>query len=231
MELNHTPTASKPTAIAYLRVSTSDQGANGLGIAAQVAAITNYATARGIELVEVVTEVASGKTTARRPLLAAALNDLDAGKAQRLIVAKVDRLGRNLRDLLNIADRGERKGWGIVTLDLDLDTSTPSGRFSLQMMGAVAEMERQIIGDRTRVALAEARKRGTVLGAPRQIADATYARAIELRADGLSYRAIAAQMIAEGFTRGDGVCSWSAPTVRALCVSPYGKAKPEKVAA
>ena len=228
MNTSHTPQSK---AIAYLRVSTSEQSADGLGIAAQIASVQAYAIARGIELVEIVTEVASGKTTARRPLLAAALDDLDAGKADRLIVAKVDRLGRNLRDLLNIADRGERKGWGIVTLDLDLDTSTPSGRFSLQMMGAVAELERQMIADRTRGALAEARKRGTVLGAPRQIADATYARAIELRAAGLSYRAIARQMTSEGFTRGDGACSWSAPTVRALCISPYGMSQPERIAA
>lgn len=217
----------QPTAFAYIRVSTQMQEVSGLGIDEQLRSIRSHASKENIRIIEVIIETASGKSLKSRPKLRSLLSRLDSGEADKLIVAKVDRLARNLLDLTEMHHSAEKKGWGIVTLDLDVDTSTPGGRFAMQVLGATAELERQMISDRTTAALAEARKRGTVLGAPRQIADATYARAIELRADGLSYRAIAAQMIAEGFTRGDGVCSWSAPTVRALCVSPYGKAKPE----
>jgi DNA invertase Pin-like site-specific DNA recombinase len=222
-------TTQQPRAIAYLRVSTTEQGASGLGLQAQSQALEAYCESRGIELLEIVTEVASGKTTAGRPLLAATLNRLDAGEADRLIVAKVDRLARNLLDLLTIAQRGERKGWGIVTLDLDLDTSTPNGRFTLQMIGSVAELERQMIGDRTRVALAAARERGTVLGRPRIVAEATYVQAKALQDSGLSLAQIARELTAEGHARANGSTEWTRSAVHALLRSPYGAQRPESI--
>ena len=217
-------------AIGYIRVSTAEQGASGLGLESQKAAIVSYCHQRGIELIEIVTEVGSGKNTAGRPLLCSTLSRLDAGQAEHLIVAKVDRLARNLLDLLTIAQRGERRSWGIITLDLDLDTSSAAGRFTLQMMGSVAELERQMIGDRTRSALAAARERGVVLGGPRRISEATYAAAYRLKAEGLSIAQIAAQLTAGSVPRGNGSTSWTRSAVQKVLASPYGQSRPESMA-
>ena len=223
--------AATPRAIGYVRVSTSEQGASGLGLESQKAAIVSYCQQRGIELVEIVTEVASGKSTAGRPVLCSTLSRLDAGEAERLIVAKVDRLARNLLDLLTIAQRGERRSWGIITLDLDLDTSSAAGRFTLQMMGSVAELERQMIGDRTRSALAAARERGVVLGRPRVMPEATYAAAFELKATGLSLAKIAAAMTEAGHVRANGSTEWTRSAVQKVLESPYGQSRPESMVA
>ena len=221
---------STTRAIGYLRVSTTEQGSSGLGLESQESALRLYCQQRGIELVEIVTEVASGKNTAGRPLLCSTLSRLDAGEADRLIVAKVDRLARNLLDLLTIAQRGERKGWGIVTLDLDLDTSSAAGRFTLQMMGSVAELERQMTADRTRSALAAARERGVVLGRPRVMPEATYAAAYRLKAEGLSIAQIAAQLEADSVPRGNGSTEWTRSAVQKVLASPYGQSRPESMA-
>jgi len=228
---NRTAPAAAPRAIGYVRVSTAEQGASGLGLESQMAALHAYASTRGIELLEVVVEVASGKSTAGRPLLAATLERLDAGEADRLIVAKVDRLARNLLDLLTIAERGERRGWSMATLDLDLDTSTAGGRFTLQMLGGVAELERQMIGDRTRAALAAARERGMILGGPRRIPAESYAAAHDLKAEGLSIAQIAARLTAEEYPRGNGSTSWTRSAVQKVLASPYGAIRPESMAA
>lgn len=214
--------------LAYVRVSTAEQGTSGLGLEAQRAAVTAYCEREDLEILDVVIEVASGKSTKGRPMLSNTLRRLDTGEAHRLIVAKVDRLARNLLDLLSIADRGDRHGWGIVALDLGIDTATPAGRFSLQMMGGAAELERSLIAQRTREALVATRERGTVLGRPRIISDATYRRAFELRASGATWRETAEALSVEGHKRGDGSALWAISNVRRLLASPYGPTRPKR---
>jgi DNA invertase Pin-like site-specific DNA recombinase len=217
-------------ALAYIRVSTAEQGISGLGLEAQRAAAAAYCEREGLDLLDTVVEVASGKSTRGRPLLADTLNRLDAGEAHRLVVSKVDRLARNLLDLLGMADRGERNGWGIVPLDLGIDTSTPAGRFSLQMMGGAAELERSLIGQRTREALSAARERGTTLGRPRLISESTYVRAYALRSAGATWQQAADTLAAEGHRKANGTTSWAISNVRRLLASPYGATRPERLA-
>ncbi len=151
-----------PTLIAYYRVSTERQGASGLGIEAQKAAVADYMARSGGLLLHEFEETESGKKSSR-PQLASALAACRQHKA-RLVVAKLDRLARNTAFLLSIAEgAGEA---GVVFCDLPQLPPGPMGKFFLTLMAAVAELEAGLISQRTKAALAAAKARGKRLGNP-----------------------------------------------------------------
>lgn len=148
--------------VAYLRVSTERQGQSGLGIEAQRAAVAAHVAAAGGELIHEFEEIESGRRN-DRPQLAAALAACRASRAT-LIVAKLDRLARNARFLLSVAeDVGDA---GVVFCDLPQLPPGPMGKFFLTMMAAVAELEARLISRRTKDALAAVKARGVKLGNP-----------------------------------------------------------------
>jgi DNA invertase Pin-like site-specific DNA recombinase len=146
----------KKTAIAYLRVSTSEQGRSGLGLAAQRKVIDQFAVAEGFELDEVFTEVASGKLGLNeRAGLRTAL-----AKANKLrcpvIVAKLDRLSRDVAFISGLM----ANGIPFIVAELGLDTDP----FILHLFAALSEKERKLIGSRTKSALADLKAKGVQLG-------------------------------------------------------------------
>jgi len=151
-------------AIAYVRVSTSEQGKSGLGLAAQSEAIRQFADVEGFEVVEVVTEVASGKLglddrTGLRSALA---------KAKKLrcpvIVAKLDRLSRDVSFISGLM----AKGIPFIVAELGVDTDP----FILHLFAALSEKERKLIGSRTKAALAALKAQGAQLGNRTNLAEA-----------------------------------------------------------
>lgn len=145
--------------IAYYRVSTSRQGQSGLGLAAQREAVKRFLGAEGI-IFEEYTEIESGRRCDRpqlqRALAAARLRHLP------LVVAKVDRLTRSVSFLSALLDAG------VTVRFADLPTlDGPTGRFMIQQMAAVAELEAGMISTRTKAALAAAKARGRKLGGDR----------------------------------------------------------------
>ena len=203
-------------AVHYLRVSTDSQAASGLGIEAQREACKTWTWGQAHEIAgEFTDEGVSGSVApGERPGLSAALAMLDSGEATALVCASLSRLGRSVRDVLDIADRARRDGWTLVLLDLGADTSTAAGRATLGMLSVVAEMERDLAAERTTAALAAAKARGQRLGAP--VADSVRAagqRAVELRGDGLSWRAVAETLTAEGHETAKGG-PWHAMTAK-----------------
>jgi DNA invertase Pin-like site-specific DNA recombinase len=146
---------SEQRVIGYCRVSTRAQGEDGLGMDAQVAAVL----ARYPEAV-IVREVGSGARADGRPKFCAAVARMRAGDT--LVTSKVDRLGRSAVDVVLLGERAVREGWSMVALDLGLDTSTPMGEFALTIFAAAARLERRLIGQRTRDALAVKREDGWV---------------------------------------------------------------------
>lgn len=207
-------TTAAPTAIAYCRVSTAEQGTSGLGLDAQRTALELEAERRGWGRLGLVVEVASAKTLKGRPLLRETLDRLDRGEATVLVVAKADRIARNTADLLGIAARAERNGWALVLLDLQVDTTTPAGRFLLTSMAAVAQLERDLVSQRTKDALAAKKAAGHRLGRPSTLPASTLDRCVGLRAQGLSLPAIAAALEADGVRTATGGTRWYASTVR-----------------
>ena len=187
--------------IAYSRVSTAGQAASGLGLAAQRERAEAYAVAMGYLPVDAVTDagVPGSVPPADRPGLGPALDALRDGRADVLIVSSLSRLGRRVTDVLALADQAHREGWALAVLDLSLDTASPTGRFTLTILAAVAELEREQIRQRTRDALAAAKARGQRLGRPVEQSDTARAMVLQLRAmDGLSMAKTAATLNAKG---------------------------------
>jgi DNA invertase Pin-like site-specific DNA recombinase len=146
--------------IAYYRVSTDKQGKSGLGLEAQRQAIENYLNGGSWKLIAEFTEVESGKNS-ERPELRAAQAACKKHKA-RLVIAKLDRLSRNVAFIANLLEAGT---------DFVAADNPHANKSMLQMMAVFAEMERDAISKRTKEALAAAKARGVRLGNPR-LADA-----------------------------------------------------------
>jgi DNA invertase Pin-like site-specific DNA recombinase len=145
--------------VAYYRVSTVKQGASGLGLAAQRSAILAYLNGGG-KIVAEFTEIESGRKS-QRPALEQALS---AARVRRtpIVVAKVDRLTRSVAFLSQLLEAG------VDVRFADLPSlEGPTGRFMLQQMAAVAELEAGLISSRTKSALAAAKARGIQLGGHR----------------------------------------------------------------
>ena len=200
--------------IAYLRVSTDEQADSGAGLDAQRATIAAAAATRGWELVgEYVDAGVSAKIAPeRRPAMADALDALDAGNADVLVVAKSDRLARSVVGLVGMLDRAERAPWSLVALDSDVDTSTASGRLVASMIGCVAEWERRVISERTAAALATRKAAGVRLGRPVTLPDDTRHLIGSMRQHGMSLREIAAELTADDVPTATGG-RWHASTV------------------
>lgn len=143
-------------AIAYIRVSTSEQGKSGLGLDAQRAAIEAFAAAEGFDLVEAVSEVASGKYGLdEREGLRSALAKAKKMKCP-VIVSKLDRLSRDVAFVSGLMARGVP--FIVAELGADVDP------FVLHLYAALGEKERKLIGNRTKVALAALKDKGVKLG-------------------------------------------------------------------
>ncbi|MFJ4030232.1 recombinase family protein [Paenarthrobacter sp. NPDC089989] len=133
-------------AVGYARVSTREQNPDG-----QTDVLTRAGCAK------VFTDHASG-TLARRPALDAALDYLRDGDT--LVVTKLDRLGRSVRNLQEIVDELQHRGVGLVALSQGIDTTTSGGRLFFHVLAAIAEFEHDLIVERTQDGLAAARARG-----------------------------------------------------------------------
>jgi DNA invertase Pin-like site-specific DNA recombinase len=145
-------TAAAGHLIGYARVSTEDQGTDPQ---------TDELRAAGCASVR--EEHASGADRSR-PVLARLLRDIAAGDT--LVVIRLDRLARSVSHLLTVIEQLAAKGAYFRSLRDPIDTTTPQGMFSLQVLGAVAQLERALIAERTKAGLLAARKRGRVGGNP-----------------------------------------------------------------
>ncbi len=203
--------------LGYIRCSTAEQADSGAGLDAQRAAIAAEATRRGWELVGIEEDAgASGKSLDRRPALVRALAAVEKGAAEALVVAKLDRLSRSLLDFAGLMERGRKKGWALVALDLGVDTTTPAGEMMANVLASFAQYERRLIGQRTKDALAVKRAQGVRLGRPQGVPLDVVARIVAEHAGGAPITSIADQLTAEGVPTAQGGARWWPSTVRAV---------------
>jgi DNA invertase Pin-like site-specific DNA recombinase len=221
--------------VSYLRVSTDKQGRSGLDLEAQREAVATYLDGGSWQLVAEFIEVESGKNN-ERPKLAAALAHCKLTGAT-LVVAKLDRLSRDQSFLMSVWS-GTGDG-GVVFCDLPSIPAGPVGKFIVQQMAAVAELERGLTSARTKAALQAAKARGVKLGgfkgyvpdgkagadgnvrAATAFAERVGPVVTEMRAAGMTLARIAAEMAARGIKTARGG-AWTATAVRNVLARAAG---------
>jgi site-specific DNA recombinase len=203
--------------VGYVRVSTEGQAEEGVSLEAQEAKLRAYAVATDLTLVTVVVDAGASAKSLARPELQRALAMLEQGEADGLLVAKLDRLTRSVRDLGTLLERYFSGRFSLLSVGDSIDTRSAAGRLVLNVLCSVAQWEREAIGERTREALAHLKAQGVRLGAPPLGADegelATVERIRALSAEGKSLRAIAETLSTEGHRTKKGG-RWQAETVR-----------------
>jgi DNA invertase Pin-like site-specific DNA recombinase len=127
----------------------------------------------------------------RRPALDYLRADVRAGRIDVVLIWALDRLGRSLLHLLNIAEELQSHGVDLVCMTQPIDTTTPAGRLTYQVLGAVAEFERGMIRARINAGLSKAKALGKHLGRPQRWTSDQADHAVKLRAEGRSWRSVA----------------------------------------
>lgn len=219
--------------VGYVRVSTEQQADGGVSLDAQRAKLTAYAVALDLDLVAIVEDAGVSAKSLNRPGLIRVLAMLDANEAEGVLVAKLDRLTRSVRDLGDLVERYFASRCSLLSVSDSIDTRTAAGRLVLNVLTSVAQWEREATGERTRDALAHLKREGVRLGRPglgwarsdetdadgrRVVSEVTdegetVERIVALRAEGASLRAIVAMLDAEGRKTKRGG-QWAAETVR-----------------
>lgn len=227
----------------YIRVSTQDQKQYGASYEAQEKLLRDYAKSRG-KTPKVFGDVCSGATKPEdRAGLCAGLKYLTDGKATSVAVTRIDRLSRSMRHFTEMLGQFDEQGIVSHFLDIGLDTSTPTGKFTLSLFGALAELERNIIKERTKATLDSMREDNRVIGTvpygkmaieengrlvladnPNELA--IMERVKELRecevanrrgkVAPMTYQAICDQLMVEGFKNREGSDRWFPSSVRHL---------------
>ncbi len=152
--------SNKPLAAIYIRVSTQDQAEHGFSLDAQEESLVNYAKALGYEILKIYKDEGKSAKNLNRPEMINLLKDAEARKFQAIFIYKLDRFSRSLKDLILTIDK--LKEWGIdfVSLQDKIETASASGKLMFQIIGAFAEFERNIIGDRTTFGMEKKAKEG-----------------------------------------------------------------------
>jgi DNA invertase Pin-like site-specific DNA recombinase len=151
-------------ALGYVRVSTDKQAERGISLEAQAEKIRAMAVVHNAQLAEIIVDGGESAKSLNRPGMARLLAMVDAGEVQTIIIAKLDRLTRSVKDLCTLLERFERRGVALVSVAESLDTSSAAGRLVLNIMTAVSQWEREAIGERTRDAMRHKRSNGERVG-------------------------------------------------------------------
>jgi site-specific DNA recombinase len=200
-------------AIGYARVSTDKQAERGVSLEAQNEKIRAMALVHDAEILDIIVDGGESAKSLNRPGMQRLLSLVDAGEVKTVIVAKLDRLTRSVKDLCELLERFERRGVALVSVAESLDTGSAAGRLVLNIMTAVSQWEREAIGERTRDALGHKRRQRERVGniafgyrlapdgvhvEPDDAEQAAVAAIRKLRASGRTLRQIAADLNQEG---------------------------------
>lgn len=205
-------------AIGYVRASTAEQSDSGLGLTAQRTAIETACAARGWTLLRIEEDIASGAKV-DRPGLQRALTSVQTGEANCIVVLRLDRLSRSVKDF---SDMLARFPSGIVCLDLGIDPTTPSGEMIVTVVAAMVQMERRLISQRTKEALAVKKAQGIQIGRPRSMDPKIRRRILREYAKGgrgNGYKGIADRLNAQGVPTVLGGSKWYPSTAKRVVES------------
>jgi site-specific DNA recombinase len=221
-------TPAERATIGYVRVSTEDQATTGVSLDDQQGRLRAYSAAMGWGSLEAVVDAGESAKSLQRPGIALLLERVRRDEIARVVVTKLDRLTRSTRDLADLLDLFAKYNVALVSIAESLDSGSAAGRLVVNMLGVVAQWEREAIGERTASALAHKRQNGSVYGptpfgfrrvrnelAPDRAEQIALAEAVRLDQEGASYREIGRILTSLGVNphRGTG---WHASSVRAV---------------
>jgi DNA invertase Pin-like site-specific DNA recombinase len=201
---------SKKRAAIYVRVSTVEQET-----LMQEAELREYCSRRGWESILFRDHAQSGAKQ-DRPALTSLLSDLRKRKIDVVVVWALDRLARSLKQLLTISEECRTLGVDLVSLRQNIDTTLPAGRLTFQILGAVAEFERELLRERVKAGMAQARRAGKRIGRPalRHFGTAELERIQAMRKQGVSVRKLATTF---------GTSQWMVAKITALPAALQGE--------
>lgn len=207
--------------IGYTRISDTEQSLDGLSLDTQARTIKLECERRGWELVDVIKDDGYTGTNDNRPGLQRALGMLaKRNRPDAIVVARLDRLTRSLKFLVDLTQRADRR-WGIVALDMDLNTMTANGQLVVHLPGSVGQWESRMNSERTSAGMkarhAAARAKGEAFGFQPRVDEVTVARIIRARKRGESFAAIARRLDKQGVPTPGGGARWYASTVERIC--------------
>lgn len=235
-------------AVIYVRVSTDEQARGGVSLDAQEERLRAYCALKGFEVVKVIREegVSAGKPLHKRPGGAELIRMIERKEVGHVVAYKLDRLFRNTADCAARVAEWDRKGIGLHFVDMGgqaVDTSSAMGRFFLNVMAGVAELERGLIAERTAAALNHKKnhlepysptpygydRNGDRLEINPEEKDVVY-RILGMRTQGLSYHKIAKTLNDEGIRTKNGK-RWYASTVRYIIKNQLHRKKHQPIKA
>ena len=207
-------------AVGYVRVSTDQQALEGVSLDAQQVRIRAHCVSQDIELVDIIVDDGYSAKSLERPGIKRALALLTAKRADAIVVVKLDRLTRSVKDLGFLCDTYFREGmpYSLLSVSDSIDTRSASGKLMLNVLMSVAQWEREAISERTQEAMAELKRRGIRTGGagygwqwsqepdesgrkqliPHPQEQAAVRRICALHRQGLGIRTIAMQLDREG---------------------------------
>lgn len=215
------------TAIGYIRVSTEEQAKSGLSLEHQAAKIRAYCDAMDITLVEIIEDAGYSAKDLRRPGVRRALAMLKRKDADTLVILKLDRLTRSVKDLGDLVETFNKTGAALMSVQDSINTATAAGRLVMNILGSVAQWEREAIGERTRAAMSVMKERQEYTGGrvpygyqvneagtleKNLIEQKAVALVLSLGEAGYSLRKIAAELEAQGYLTREGK-TFSAKTI------------------
>ncbi len=215
-------------AVGYIRVSTNEQAESGLSLAYQTEKIKAYATALDLNLVKIIEDAGASAKDLNREGLQKAISMIEAKEADTIIILKLDRLTRSVKDLGIIVELVEKYKANLISVQDSINTSTAGGRLVLNVLGSVAQWEREANGERVKAALSVKRAKGERLGAApfgyelnketQRLEENPQEQRImaimrELRASGLTLQRIADELTARGIRTKTGG-KWYPTTIK-----------------
>ena len=140
-------------AVAYIRVSTEDQANKGVSLSAQEEKIRSYALVYDLEITELIKDAGFSAKNMNRPGIKNLISLMQKKTIEAVIVSKLDRLTRNIKDLSEIVELSNKKGIVLISVGEHLDSESAAGRMIVNMIGVIANWEREVIGERTATSL------------------------------------------------------------------------------
>jgi len=152
------------TTLGYIRVSTNEQANTGVSLKAQEEKIRGYCELYNYDLVEIVKDPGLSAKNLNRPGVQKVLEAIKAKSIDAIIVMKLDRLTRSVRDLANIIELTNKKNVAMISVEEKIDGSTSTGKMLIHLIGVFSEFERNCISDRTKIAMQYKKSKGEVVG-------------------------------------------------------------------